>query len=98
MFPKSHSNQNQPDIIKSPMTYRQELELQKAQFKEQISRCDAKSPVPAYFSGTRRQYLEHLTTRIALINSELKRLLAVENGSTAGSEPPADSDDIPKLF
>jgi hypothetical protein len=55
-------------------TRRQELELQKAQLKEQISRRGDGRGDTAYFSGTSRQYLEQLTTRIALINSELKTL------------------------
>ena len=55
-------------------TRRQELELQKAQLKEQISRRGERLGDAAYFSGTRRQYLEQLTTRIARINSELNTL------------------------
>jgi hypothetical protein len=51
------------------------LELQKAQLKEQLSRHGERPGDATYFSGTRRQYLEHLTTCIAQINSELKTLL-----------------------
>jgi hypothetical protein len=50
------------------------LELQKAQLKEQISSRSERLSDAVHFSGTRRQYLEQLTTRIARINSELNTL------------------------
>jgi len=55
-------------------TRRQELELQKAHLKEQISRRTNRLGDAANFPGPRREYLELLTTRIARINSELKAL------------------------
>jgi hypothetical protein len=61
-------------MVVSMNTRRQELGFQKAQLREQMSRRTDLQIDGTDFSGTRRQYLEELTTRIAQINSELNTL------------------------